>query len=311
MGGRLLLIYAGLVVVLGSVVAGYLLERGNLLVLLQPAELLIIGGGALGIVLISCPTRNLRILVKTIFSIRGGSYTRETYLEALKVLYVLFHIGRGAERSALEAHVETPQESEIFGAHPSLLADIEATQFICDSFRMALSAGLTAEEVARLMTLDIDVQRSGRLQPIRTLVNVADSLPGLGIVAAVLGVVVTMQALGGPAVEIGQKVAAALVGTFLGILACYGAISPLSGRLDYLGRARAEFLQVLRVSISAFFHGASPLVAAEAGRRSTPLDLRPSLDEMETQLRREKIPLTRAQQEAIAASEAAGEVVST
>ncbi len=303
----MLLIHVGLLVVIGSVAAGYVLERGNLWVLMQPSELLIIAGGALGIVLISCPPRNLRILVKTILSIRkGGVYSDISYLEALKVLYVLFQVAR-SDRIGLETHVETPHESEIFQAHPSMLADREATSFICDSFRMALSAGLSAEEVAHLLTVDMDVQRSGRMQPVRTLVNVADSLPGLGIVAAVLGVVVTMQALGGPAIEIGQKVAAALVGTFLGIFACYGVISPISGHLDHISRARSEFLQVLRVSITAFFYGSTPLVAAEAGRRSIPLDLRPTLDEMETELRREKIPLSRAQQEAM---EAAGVVVS-
>jgi chemotaxis protein MotA len=299
----LLLVHAGLLIVIGSVVAGYLIERGNLLVLMQPAELLIIAGGALGIILTSSPARNLRNLIKAVFSIhKQRSYTRDSYLEALKVLYVLFQLGRGAGRLALENQVETPEESEVFLAHPSLLADSEATAFICDSFRMALSAGLSAEEVARLMALDIDVQRSSRLQPLRTLTNVADSLPGLGIIAAVLGVVVTMQALGGPAVDIGQRVAAALVGTFLGILACYGVISPICGHLDCISRARSEFLQVLRVTIASFFNGATPMVAAEAGRRSIPLDLRPSLEEMQYELRHEKIPLSPAQQEAMAAA---------
>jgi chemotaxis protein MotA len=166
---------------------------------------------------------------------------------------------------------------------------------------MAISAGLTGAELERLMTLDMDVQRSGRQQPLRVLTNVADSLPGLGIIAAVLGVVVTMQALGGPAGEIGQKVAAALVGTFLGILLCYGVIGPIANHLECLSKARSEYLQVLRVALTSFFHGASPIVAAEAARRTIPLDLRPTLDEMEKQLRRETIPMSAAQQEALAA----------
>ena len=298
----MLLILAGLLVVVTSVASGYLLERGSLLVLMQPAELLIIVGGAVGIVLISGPMRNLRVLSRTVLGVRsGGRSTSDRYMEALKVLYVLFHVGRGGGSVAVEPHVETPDESEIFNAHPGLLYDAEATNFICDTFRMALSAGLSGDEVERLMAVDMDVQRSGRQQPLRILVNVADSLPGLGIIAAVLGVVVTMQALGGPALDIGQKVAAALVGTFLGILLCYGVIGPLSHHLECLSKARAEFFQVLRVSLTWFFHGASPMVAAEAGRRTIPLDLRPSLDEMEKQLRRENIPLTPAQQEALAA----------
>jgi chemotaxis protein MotA len=296
-------ILAGLLVVVGSVAGGYLIERGNLLVLMQPAELIIIVGTAAGIILISCPGRNLRVLWRAVASIyRQRTYTKDNFLEALKVLYILFQLGRGAGRVALEPHVETPQESEVFLAHPSLLSDAAATDFICDSFRMAISAGLSGAEVERLMALDMDVQRSGRQQPLRVLTGLADSLPGLGIIAAVLGVVVTMQSLSGPATDIGQKVAAALVGTFLGILLCYGIVGPISNHIECLSKARSEYLQVLRVAVTSFFHGASPIVAAEAARRSIPLDLRPALEEMEQELRREKIPLTPAQQEAIAAA---------
>ena len=300
----MLLILAGLLVVLSSVVSGYLLERGSLLVLMQPSELIIIGGGALGIILISGPRRNLRVLSKTLLARNRPRSSPEAYLEALKVLYVLFQVGRSGGSIAVDSHVEVPYESEIFLAHPTVLDDSEATSFICDTFRMALSAGLNGEEVDRLMAVDMEVQRSGRQQPLRILVNVADSLPGLGIIAAVLGVVVTMQALGGAALDIGQKVAAALVGTFLGILLCYGVIGPLSQHLDCLSKARSEFLQVLRVALGWFFHGASPMVAAEAARRTIPLDLRPTLEDMEKELRRENIPLSAAQQEALANREA-------
>jgi len=286
-----LLILTGLMVVLGSVYAGYVLEQGNPWVLMQPAELLIIAGGALGIILISSPRRNLRILLRATWKVcTQRSSTREASLDALKVLYVLFHLGRGIGRVALETHVESPYDSEVFQAHPSLLADEEATRFICDSFRMAISAGLSDQEVERLMVLDMEVQRAGRQQPLRVLISVADSLPGLGIIAAVLGVVVTMQALGGATRDIGQRVAAALVGTFLGILLCYGVVGPLANRMEALSKARTEYFQMLRVSIASFFRGASPMLAAESGRRSMPLDLRPSLEEMEAELRREHIP---------------------
>jgi chemotaxis protein MotA len=287
----LFLVLTGLLVVLGSVVTGYLLEQGHLAVLMQPAEFVIIAGGAAGIILVSSPRRNLGILGRAIWSActQRGS-TRDTCLDALKVLYVLFHLGRGNRGMALESHVESPYESEVFLAHPSLLADREATRFICDSFRMAISAGLNDQEIERLMVLDMEVQRSGRQQPLRVLVSVADSLPGLGIVAAVLGVVVTMQALGGPTRDVGQKVAAALVGTFLGILLCYGVVSPLSSRMEALSKARTEHLQMLRVAIASFFRGASPMLAAESARRSIPLDIRPTLEEMEAELRREHIP---------------------
>lgn len=294
-----MLILAGLLVVLGSVLAGYLLEHGSIFVLLQPAELLIIAGGSLGMILVANPRRNLRALVHALWSIRRPrSHTEESYLVVLKMLYVLFQYSRRAGMPGIEPHVEAPRRSEIFRPCRAVLADDAAIDFICDSFRIAIAAGLDSHEMERLMSLDIEVQRSERQQPVRALVTVADSLPGLGIVAAVLGVVVTMRALGGPASEIGQKVAAALVGTFLGILLCYGVVGPLANHLECLNRSRAEYLHAIRVAIVSFFHGASPMVSAEAARRSIPLDVRPSFDDMERALRKAKIPAVRSPDQA-------------
>ncbi len=286
-----MLILAGLMVVLGSVLAGYLLEHGNIFVLLQPAELLIIAGGALGIVLTANPRRNLRALYQALLSLRRQRTPGAAgYLVILQLLYVLFQFSRRAGLPNVEEHVEDPGRSEVFRPYSAVLADDVTINFICDSFRIAIAAGLDSHEMERLMSLDIEVQRAGRQQPVRALVTVADSLPGLGIIAAVLGVVVTMRALGGPAADIGQKVAAALVGTFLGILLCYGVVGPLAGQIECLNRERAEYLHVIRVAIVSFFHGASPMVSAEAARRSIPLDARPSFDQMERLLRKAKIP---------------------
>jgi chemotaxis protein MotA len=262
---------------------------------MQPAELLIIAGGALGIILVSNPRRNLRALARAVGSIRRQrAHTEEGYLTLLKMLYVLFQYSRRAGASGLEPHVEAPHESEVFRPYRALLSDGVVIDFICDSFRIAIAAGLDSHEMERLMALDIDVQQSARQQPVRALVTVADSLPGLGIVAAVLGVVITMRAIGGSSADIGQKVAAALVGTFLGILLCYGVVGPLASHLECLNRARAEYLQVVRVAIASFFHGASPMVSAETARRSIPLDVRPSYDDMERLLRKAKIPAVRS-----------------
>ena len=241
--------------------------------------------------MVPAPPRNLRILFRSLRTISSrAQMTTFHYLEALKLLYVLFHLSRGSRKADLEQHVEQPRDSVVFQAHPAVLGDAEATDFICDSFRMVIAAGLTADQVDHLLAVDMEIQRAGRQQPVRTLTALADSLPGLGIVAAVLGVVVTMQALNGPAAEIGQKVAAALVGTFLGILLCYGIVGPTASHVDYLNKSRIEYLQVLRVAIVASLNGQSPLVAAEAGRRSIPMDLRPSLNDMEIALRKETIP---------------------
>lgn len=290
-----MIILLGLVLVFGAVVTGYLLEHGQLLVLLQPAELIIIGGAALGIVLIGNPRRNLKKLAQAVWSIRRKPpYTDDFYLDVLKLLYVLLAYAQRLGAGVLEEHVEDPQSSSIFNDYPALFQDPVALDFLCDSIRMVTSTGITADELDRLMAVDLDVQRSGQHQPVNALLNVADSLPGLGIVAAVLGVVITMQALGGPATGIGQKVAAALVGTFLGILLCYGFVGPIATNLQNRNRAQIELLRVLRTGLVAALRGSSPLVAAEFARRSIPEELRPTYNVMETVLRRDtRLPAVR------------------
>jgi chemotaxis protein MotA len=237
--------------------------------------------------MISNPERNLRRLLRLLRAAREQPrYSRGFYLSTLKLLYTLFAFSRRGGMTVLENDVEAPHKSQLFGNFPAFLKDPVAVAFVCDSVRIALSAGLDPEEMERIMAADIDVQRRGSHEPVASLVTVADSLPGLGIVAAVLGVVVTMQALGGPASEIGQKVAAALVGTFLGILLCYGVVGPVSNHLDCLARARNEYFQVIRTAMIASMRGSSPMVAAETARRCIPVDLRPGFDEMENELRR-------------------------
>ncbi len=280
-------IIAGLFIVFASIAAGYVMEKGRLSVLMQPAELLIIAGAAVGIILVSNSPRNLKKIVRAIRSLwKPPAYSAAFYLEVLQLLYVIMAFARRAGLPELESHVEDPESSDIFSGFPALNQDPAALTFLCDSIRVLTSSGLSADELDRLMAIDVDVQRSGRQQPVNALLTVADSLPGLGIVAAVLGVVVTMQALGGPAAEIGQKVAAALVGTFLGILLCYGVVGPLATHIQQLNRARIEVLQVLRAGLIAFLRGSSPLVAAEFARRTIPMELRPGFEEMDLELRR-------------------------
>ena len=288
----MLLTIGGLVLVLISVALGFLLEKGKPLVLFQPAEFLIIVGGSLGILVAGNPKRNLARLFQALKAMeQHGDYTRDLYEEALKVLYTVFSFSRRRGLGALASQLEKPEESELLALYPAFLADTEALAFLCDSIRVAEVAGLDPEELDGLLLIDLDVQRNVGQQLVASLNRVADSLPGLGIVAAVLGVVVTMQAIDGPAAEIGNKVAAALVGTFLGILLCYGFVGPVASNMGSRNKARAEYLNVLRAGVIAFQRGASPVVAAEYARRSIPMDLRPTIDEMEYELRRNtKIP---------------------
>jgi chemotaxis protein MotA len=283
----------GFVLVLAAVLGGFLLERGNLYILLQPAELLIVGGAAVGITLVANPPGVIRKMGQGMASVFHPPILQPgLYLRYLRMLYEVFGLVQRAGAGALEAHVEQPETSEIFSRYPDLMSDPETRDFVCDSLRMLVIGATTARELDHLMGLDIDVQRRGRQEPVVALSVVGDALPGLGIVAAVLGVVITMQAIGAAPETVGQKVAAALVGTFLGIVLCYGVAGPLAARLGHLGEQHAQFLEVLRTAIVAFARGASPILAVEYARRSIPMELRPSFLALEATIRRDaRIPV--------------------
>jgi chemotaxis protein MotA len=282
----------GIALVLAAVLGGYISEKGNPYVLLQPAELLIVCGAAAGIVLIANPpaiiAKMLRGVAKILFPRAAG---RVAYLRALRMLYEILTYLQRAGQLALERHIEDPASSPILSQYPELLKDSPTIDFLCDSLRLLVIGATTPSEIDRLMELDIEVQRRAEHQPVSALSAIADALPGLGIVAAVLGVVITMQSIGSAPQLVGERVAAALVGTFLGILLCYGVVGPLAARLDSLAEAHAQYLQVLRTAIVAFARGASPLMSLESARRSIPPESRPGFGEMEIIIRREaRIP---------------------
>jgi chemotaxis protein MotA len=287
-----MLVILGMLIVFGAVIGGFMLEQGNPWVLLQPAELLIVGGAAVGILLVANPSGVIRRMAHGIQSVfRASIYTREFYVLNLRMLFELFSFAQRAGVMALENEIEDPEKSSIFTNYPAFLRDRGSREFVCDSLRMVVIGVTSPAELDQLMDLDIDVQRRGRHEPIGALATMADALPGLGIVAAVLGVVVTMQAIGGSPETIGQKVAAALVGTFLGILLCYGVVGPIASRLEHRSEAQTQYFQVIRTAILAFAKGASPILAIEYGRRSIPLEERPSFVETEKTVRREaRIP---------------------
>jgi len=288
----------GIVLVFAAVFGGYLMERGNPYVLMQPAELLIILGAGAGITLVANPWTVIRKMAGGIAgTFRKPALTSQVFLRNLRMLYEIFvYSQRAGGLVALENDVEDPSKSAIFSNYPEFLAESGTRDFLCDSLRVLTIGVTTPHELDTLMELDIEVQRRGRHEPVNALSTVADSLPGLGIVAAVLGVVITMQAIGGSPDSVGQKVAAALVGTFLGILLCYGVVGPVAARLEARNEARNQFLQVLRIAIVSFARGASPILAIEYARRSIPIEVRPSFAEMENTIRRQaKIPQVKGQ----------------
>lgn len=272
----------GIVVVIGAILAGYLMEHGNLRVLIQPAELIIILGAAIGTVLIANPLHVIKKIAGGLGGVFGSSkYTQTRYLETLKVMYELFGRARREGMMALEADSDAPDKSPVLSKYPNFLKDHHALLFVCDSIRMAASGGVEAFDADQMLEMDMDVHHHESALPVAALSTMADSLPGLGIVAAVLGVVITMGALGGPPEEIGKKVAAALVGTFLGILLCYGFIGPLAGNMAKAADEDHAYYQVLRVMIVSFMRGAAPSLAVEFGRRAIPHRVRPTFQDAE------------------------------
>jgi chemotaxis protein MotA len=272
----------GIVVVLGCIAGGYLIEKGNLLVLMQPAEFLIIAGAALGTVLIGNPIYLLKAICGSILQVfKGSRYTASRYLDTLKFLNDFFNTARKSGLSALEQDLDEPDKSALFKRHPAFSKDKEAMYFFCDTMRTQLTGGVETHDLDQVMETDLEIlHRQGRLSA-NALTTVADSLPGLGIVAAVLGVVITMGSLGGPPEEIGHKVAAALVGTFLGILLCYGFLGPVAAHIKKHTDAEGEYFLCLRMGMLANIKGLSPMLALEAARRAIPHHLRPTFQEMD------------------------------
>jgi chemotaxis protein MotA len=272
----------GIVVVFGAVIGGFLMEKGHMAVLVQPAELLIIAGAATGTLLVANPIHILKGIAAGLKGVLGGSrFGKERYLSTLKMMYQFLNKVRKEGLLSVEMDVEKPEASAIFKNYPEFLQDHHVRDFVCDTLRMAITGGVEPFDMDQMMELDMEVHHHDATQPVSALTTVADALPGLGIVAAVLGVVITMGSLGGPPEEIGEKVAAALVGTFLGILLCYGVAGPLSSNMGKAADEHNGYLHVLRVLLLSFLKGSAPMIAIEMGRRAIPAHVRPSFDEME------------------------------
>jgi chemotaxis protein MotA len=258
------------------------MEQGKLMVLMQPAELIIIAGSAIGTLLVANPLPTvIKVFTSLIGVLSGSRYTKDFYLDSLKMLYDLFNLARKSGMAKLEEEIETPAKSPVFSKYPKLSKDHHLLNFVCDTVRTAVAGVVLPHDLDAMLENDIEVHHQEIAAPVRALSTVADALPGLGIVAAVLGVTITMSALGGPPEAIGHKVAAALVGTFLGILLCYGVAAPLASNLEKLTDAESQYYQVLRAGLMAFAKGMAPIIAIEFARRSIPNALRPGFNEME------------------------------
>jgi len=278
-----MLTIVGIAVVIISVIGGFILEGGPILVLIQVAEFMIIGGSAIGALLISTPSTILKKIINNIIkSLKGTKTTKQTYLDLLKLLYELFSIIRKDGLIAIESHIERPEESNVFKNYPQFLSQRHLIEFLSDTLRLVIMGGVPPHEIELLMDADIELHHHEGSKPGMILQKIGDSLPGLGIVAAVLGIVITMQAINGPPEEIGHKVAAALVGTFLGVFISYGFIQPFATNLDLSNDDESRIFHVIKSGIICAAKGLNPILSVEFARRSIASDYRPSFQEMES-----------------------------
>jgi chemotaxis protein MotA len=290
-----MMLIVGVLVVIGSVTGGYLMHGGSLLALNQPSELLIIGGAALGALLISTPIPVLKRLVGNFSSFFKSGPGKSEYLELLGMMYAMFRLTQQSGVMALESHCDDPESSAIFSRYPRFLANHHAVDFFTDSVRVIIMGGVSPFDLESLMDIDLEIHHHEAMKPASTLARVSDALPGLGIVAAVLGVVITMQAIDGPPSEIGHKVGAALVGTFLGILMCYGFVGPMATSLENYVEYESQYLNCMKSGLLAMSKGVAPAIAVEFARRAIPAEVRPGFAETEQYCR---APAGEAQAEA-------------
>lgn len=279
---------AGILVVAGAVFGGYLMEGGHVMVLVQPAEFIIIGGAALGSILISTPMGVLKAMIRDLQSVLQAGYSKERYQNLLLLLYELFSIAKRDGVLGLESHVEDPKKSTLFKRYPEFQSDHHAVSFLADTMRVLITGSVGTHDLDALMEADLETHHEEKAKPASCLTKVGDALPGLGIVAAVLGVVITMGAIDGPPEVIGHKVGAALVGTFLGILLSYGFVQPLASNIEHRNADSARYFACMKEGILAFHKGAAPAIAVEFARRNVFNEVRPSFTEVEAACRKLK-----------------------
>lgn len=277
----------GLVVVLGSVVLGYVAHHGNLLVLWQWTEFVIIGGAGLGALIIGNPPSVLKgIVSSTTALLKPSPYSEKSYGELLQVLYDIFQKARKDGLVGLEAHIEEPAKSDIFQKYPNFTNNHHALDFLCDTLKVLLSGAVEDHHLAEILDMDLEQQHHEQMAVPHALTRVGDAMPGFGIVAAVLGVIITMGKIGGSAAEVGASVAAALVGTFLGILLSYGVIGPIATAMETRIKAEHAYMLCIRTALLSFARGDSPMTAVEFARRNIEPGERPSFGELEALTRK-------------------------
>jgi len=276
----------GAAIVLIGVIGGFVIEGGPIMVLIQPVEFLIIFGAAIGSLMVMSPPAVLKGIIGSALGVlKGDPYSKEQYVNVLKTLFDLFNVAKRDGLIALEPHVMEPEKSSIFTKNEFLLKHHHALDYLCDTMKLLLGGGVPPYDVEALLEADIDTHHAESANAPMIVQKIGDALPGLGIVAAVLGIVITMQAISGPPEEVGEKVAVALVGTFLGILLSYGFVQPLATHMELLQASETRFLECIKAGVVAYAKGNAPIIVVEFARRVIYSNVRPTFAEVEDAVR--------------------------
>ena len=279
----------GIAILFGTLIFGYTHAGGKMSALMQWAEFIIIGGAALGSVVIAHSFKGVIGMLKAVVGLlKGNPYKKDTYLDLLRAMYDIFCVARKDGLLSLEKHVENPHESEVFKRYPSLIDKDHALDFCTDTLKVIIMGGVNVHDLSDLMDLDLEAQAEEAMKMPYIFTTVGDAMPAFGIVAAVLGVVITMQAIGGPPEKVGEKVGAALVGTFLGVLLAYGLYGPIGRALELIAKSEGQYLACIKQALVAFARGDAPVMCAEFARRSIEPEVRPTFAELEEACRTRK-----------------------
>lgn len=277
----------GIVAVFGSLLGGFLMAGGNPITLIVIPEYVIIVGAAVGSLMIANPLPVLKKIINGILgTLKGPKVNKQVYLDLMKMMYEIFQFAKREGLIALEQHIENPTQSSIISKYPSFLANHHAVDFFCDTLKVVLSGGVPAHDLEDLMDMDIEALEHEEEIPPASLQVMADAFPGLGIVAAVLGIIITMGSINEGAEAVGHHVAAALVGTFLGVLLSYGLFGPLASQMGKIVAKESKYLIAIKAGLLSFAKGAPAMVAIEYSRRSIDPENRPSFKETEESVKK-------------------------
>jgi chemotaxis protein MotA len=277
-----MLLLIGYVIVFGSILGGFMIAGGNPILLMHVSEFVVIGGVSVGLLVIASPASVIKQIIKDIKNaFKGGGVSKDDYMDLLKLLYEIFMIGRRNGLIALDEHVSSPEESSLFNKYPSLLKNHRRVNFLRNALRPIIDGKIKPDQLQDLLMAELDAMEAEEHRSVDILNLVGDSLPGIGIVAAVLGIINTMASIADGPEAVGEKVAAALTGTFLGVLGAYGVVNPLGKKIDFMHQAEFNYYNTMTKAISGFARGLAPIMAVEIARRGLDEECKPEADELE------------------------------